>query len=524
MNKELVDLVGVYLHTQKAKYSDIWKNKLYKRAEKKLVPLPGPGDSDAQLIILEAIESCHAELILNLQDRARRFIARQFEMQIADVEMSVDKAWKVFERRFDASLNSHPSDPECSGLYELARRKALTALQKHGLVDTGLEIDGNGSINTLHDGQTRKYFHARNPEKEEEPDHQAQVAIVGSDSYLLAGLEETRRFYDFHGRLDVPADAKNKAAYEKGFDSNGYPVIWVNAFEFRHEGHKPSALPGVHAQYVDLEHFNLLDTIESEKFHMRRLGILRSSRSRRFMELAISELRKSLNKKMHCLEEMAEGEEKEALRKTPVLSAVAVSADGKHVFKCYKGEMDEIKIENGKKRDITWGKHCEYELFENKIGGKKKALFKGGELYVTLEPCNKRGPTEKDGVRREKKPCALRCLEMGFKKVYLASLDYNPEIEGDGIQIITTGQYSFDLKNGRHTGSTERVENSIYLEKGFRNDYPLVSDSNSKRVYEIVKGGLEFALFDPDLLREAYDLNEMFQREKRPDAYRKANT
>ncbi|MCL6573794.1 MAG: bifunctional diaminohydroxyphosphoribosylaminopyrimidine deaminase/5-amino-6-(5-phosphoribosylamino)uracil reductase RibD [Bacillus sp. (in: Bacteria)] len=52
---------------------------------------------------------------------------------------------------------------------------------------------------------------------------------------------------------------------------------------------------------------------------------------------------------------------------------------------------------------------------------------KGGTIYVTLEPCSHHGRTG---------PCAVAIVEVGIKKVVIATLDPNPVVSGNGVKIL----------------------------------------------------------------------------------------
>lgn len=54
----------------------------------------------------------------------------------------------------------------------------------------------------------------------------------------------------------------------------------------------------------------------------------------------------------------------------------------------------------------------------------------GAEMYVTLEPCSHYGHTP---------PCANAIVEHKIKKVYIGSLDTNPEVSGKGVEILKNG-------------------------------------------------------------------------------------
>lgn len=52
---------------------------------------------------------------------------------------------------------------------------------------------------------------------------------------------------------------------------------------------------------------------------------------------------------------------------------------------------------------------------------------KGADMFVTLEPCSHYGKTP---------PCSKAIIEHGIKKVYIATLDPNPNVSGRGVQWL----------------------------------------------------------------------------------------
>jgi len=70
--------------------------------------------------------------------------------------------------------------------------------------------------------------------------------------------------------------------------------------------------------------------------------------------------------------------------------------------------------------------HAEIEAFSDAI--KKKNSINGATLYVTLEPCcheKKRTP-----------PCVKAIIKNKISKVYIAMLDPNPEVSGNGVKLL----------------------------------------------------------------------------------------
>lgn len=66
--------------------------------------------------------------------------------------------------------------------------------------------------------------------------------------------------------------------------------------------------------------------------------------------------------------------------------------------------------------------HAEVEALD--AARRAGAKLQGASLYVTLEPCSHYGRTP---------PCADRIIEEGIAKVYIACLDPNPQVAGQGV-------------------------------------------------------------------------------------------
>jgi len=68
------------------------------------------------------------------------------------------------------------------------------------------------------------------------------------------------------------------------------------------------------------------------------------------------------------------------------------------------------------------GPHAEIEAINN-----AQEDLKGAHIYVSLEPCSYYGKTP---------PCSLAIIQQGFAKVFIATLDPNPQIAGNGAKSI----------------------------------------------------------------------------------------
>lgn len=99
-------------------------------------------------------------------------------------------------------------------------------------------------------------------------------------------------------------------------------------------------------------------------------------------------------------------------RPHPLVGASLVGADGSILVRAHRGERPK--------------RHAEFCLLE-------KAQEQGIDatsctLFVTLEPCIRRGP--------DKIPCAVRVRQAGIKKVYIGTLDPDPRITGRGEMYL----------------------------------------------------------------------------------------
>lgn len=68
------------------------------------------------------------------------------------------------------------------------------------------------------------------------------------------------------------------------------------------------------------------------------------------------------------------------------------------------------------------GPHAEVNAFNH-----ANMDVKGSTMYVTLEPCSHYGKTP---------PCAQKIIDSGVKEVYIASIDPNPLVRGQGIKML----------------------------------------------------------------------------------------
>jgi pyrimidine deaminase RibD-like protein len=256
----------------------------------------------------------------------------------------------------------------------------------------------------------------------------------------------------------------------------------------------------------------LLGTTSSTKFHRTRLHYLRFADARRWMELAVCEMRRSKEKMMLYLERkkaaLPNFNSEDFTSRIPLLSAIAVDANGDLVATCFKGQIDDPED-----IDKAWRKHCEFSLFEEVIKDKDMPLLKGGTLFVTLEPCNKRGFYLDGSVGKPKIPCAVRCVEAGIKRIYIGALDFNKRVYKKGKAILETGEYPFRPEESKR-GDTSSLLESYFNWKGYS-----AVPSGGVRAYKIGKP-VEVFRFDDDLIEEICGLNSAFLRAHEQRAFR----
>jgi ATP-dependent DNA helicase RecG len=135
---------------------------------------------------------------------------------------------------------------------------------------------------------------------------------------------------------------------------------------------------------------------------------------------------------------MLESRSEGAGKKDPLVGAVLVSGAGRIIGSAHRGKYGS-------------GDHGEFTLLE-KSGVK---IQKSAVLYVTLEPCSKRG--------ERKVPCADRIVQSGIKHVVVGIPDPNPEIFGKGMKKlrdagIKVEDFDQDLAQEISTHNREFVE------------------------------------------------------------------
>lgn len=87
---------------------------------------------------------------------------------------------------------------------------------------------------------------------------------------------------------------------------------------------------------------------------------------------------------------------------------------------------------------------------------------RGGDLYVTLEPCNHTGKTP---------PCTWKILEAGIRRVFVGTKDPNPLVGGGGIEFLKESGVEVEVGICRNEAET-LIEDFIWYVKN--NEQPFV--------------------------------------------------
>lgn len=182
----------------------------------------------------------------------------------------------------------------------------------------------------------------------------------------------------------------------------------------------------------------------------------------------------------------------------PLLSSVLFDRNGNVVRAAFKGETGD------------YNQHCEFNLFD-KLSLEEYSRADSGSLYVTLEPCNKRKYILNEGKKIPKIPCAVRCARSGIKEVWIATVDPHKAVNWEGVKILRTGTYIFELNKGNiHEKTTEQVEASGLLRDKFLEwNCPILKEDQSNIIYKISEP-VKVKFFHPDLVLEAMLLNREF--------------
>lgn len=115
-------------------------------------------------------------------------------------------------------------------------------------------------------------------------------------------------------------------------------------------------------------------------------------------------------------------------RPHPKVGAILADEEGKILYRSHRGEEEK-------------GGHAEYHILRK--AEKDGVDLKKATLFVTLEPCTRRG--------EQKIPCAIRIAESGIGRIFIGTLDPNRHITGHGEMYL-----SYQMEVNRFPGDLAR--------------------------------------------------------------------
>jgi pyrimidine deaminase RibD-like protein len=178
--------------------------------------------------------------------------------------------------------------------------------------------------------------------------------------------------------------------------------------------------------------------------------------------------------------EIAKKSVQEEGKVNPYVGALILDKNGKCLGHAFRGE-------------IKHGEHGEFTLLERKLKNKSLA---GGILFVTLEPCTKRG--------ENKIPCAERIIERKIKKVFIGMLDPNPKILGKGVRKLQSAGIDVQMYPFDYAIQVEEL-NRDFIREQKKHEFTTtqkVNEFHPNAIFEILK--MEFSIDYSNLKRPSY--------------------
>lgn len=519
--KELEEIVREFLNAKPINFSEHWKVELINRL-KRLKAKP----------YRQYVGTIHDDMLLTMMEEDESMFGRTFSSLSENDKITIiGNAKEKWFRYFDAT-KSAAKQPERS-FYQMCLSQAESdwyrEITKLKLDENGNSIlDENGKVIREKVVPTLVFYE--------------NTGDTSDDTEELEQENESQLKTDFDKIHEVASDEKVDAEEEEGklfefagkrfSDSASEEIVKYYLLSRRIKTNsKKYALPKIKTIYKPLkksipyrvkpEFDNLTDVSVNA---LNRLQYLKNSEKRKWMEMAISEMRKSKEKlDIYILKQKETNpafDEIKFCKDTPILSSVVLNKSGKLVSTCFKGKVDTCHTNvRGVEKDVTFDNHCEFSLFTDVIKKENLHLILDGVLYVTLEPCNKRGFWLDGGKEEPKIPCAVRCLEAGLKKVFIGSIDDNNKVKNKGKEILESGRYVFNIKDGKLAGTEKEVKEEGLLEEYFKGKKYPYEEFNGRRVYQIGPP-VEVHDFEPDLIEEVRRINSVFLHRYNESAFR----
>ncbi len=120
----------------------------------------------------------------------------------------------------------------------------------------------------------------------------------------------------------------------------------------------------------------------------------------------------------------------------PRVAAIAIGVDrsARHIEEISVGTQT-LEVVVAHRSEFYADEHAEFTLLERKLIN-ETVNGDSYRLFVTLEPCSKRGET--------KRPCAERVIKRGLTKITIGMLDPNPKIFGNGVHRLLKAGVKID--------------------------------------------------------------------------------
>lgn len=482
------------------------------------------------------IGTLHDAMIQELVDLGKRWLRGKFyNYRAEDIEDITQDAFIKWHSSFDATKATTAEFPEHHWFWLCTSAAQIDWYHKHNPTITinVVQLDENGYSILDEEGtemlkKVKASFislpNTANYTSDDEREESEPIDKAKADSEEISELttdeiteneEEQTKLIDLAGKRFSEVATNEIMKYyllSKRIESNRK----VNTLPSIKTIYKP--LKKSISYQVKPEFDNMCDASVSA---LNRLLLLKNAEKRKWQEMAIAEMRKSKEKLESYILQMKESNPAfdyiKFRKDTPILSSLVLSKNENYIASCFKGKV--YRKHPDKEKDVTFDNHCEYSLFTDIIKEENLHLVKDGILYVTLEPCNKRGFWLDGGKATPKIPCAVRCLEAGLRKVFIGSIDDNNQVKNKGKEILESGKYTFRVKDHKLCGTEQEIKEEALIEEYFKRKNYRSEEFKDKRVYTI---GIPVEVhdFEPDLIEEVRLLNSEFLQRHSPDQYR----
>jgi pyrimidine deaminase RibD-like protein len=506
---EIINIVKEFLTTEPIKFSQHWENKLVERLWK---------------IRSKNVSVEHGRMQTEIQKKCKDWLLSEYPY--ANADDIVQDAWIKWRRsNFNGTISSMEGSPEKSAMMQNTiwvkndEHRKESKIDKVQYDESGYDKpDESDEANTSSDEYFEDAVEVSTEIDNSQDESEAEEIFYDDTTEESISEEVIEQLPSTTETHEEKIKIKTRYINDKRFAE--FAVLEVKTFfEFAKRKIESGRFqPKRSNQVFKPIRKTTEDKVREEFQHLKnstlyykeRFNFLKNGEKRKWMEVANAEMRKSKAKlEEHILKlkkDNADFNEHEYRKQKPILSAVVLDKNGKKIATCFKGEINHMEGE----RDLTFDLHCEYALFKHVVTDDNMHLLKDGTLYVTLEPCNKRGYWLDGEVEKPKIPCAVRCVEARVKTVYIGSLDDNKEVYKKGELILRTGKCFFELQNGSHAGSQKEKRASELLEEYFRDEKKYQAENIADKIVYTIGEPVIVKYFDSDLMEDVRGINSYF--------------